>query len=154
MWDVSGVSGAAPLWLEIVNGLHPADAGVPTPAPGVETAQVSFEPPVEAPRDELFLAGTAIDRVAAKDPEQTHATIVYPGEGQIIAVDPDIPFDHQRVRFEATGTGPGLQWRLNGEPVTNGDLWRPRPGRWLLTLHDTNGTQLDAVRFDVRGSAD
>lgn len=154
MWDVSGVTGAAPLWLEIMNGLHPADAGIPVPPPGVETAEVSFDPAVEAPRAELFLAGTAVERVAAKAPEQTHPTIVYPGPGQIIAVDPDIPFDHQRVRFEATGTGPNLQWRLNGEPLADGDLWRPQPGRWLLTLHDANGMQLDAIRFEVRGSAD
>jgi penicillin-binding protein 1C len=153
MWDVSGVSGAAPLWLEIMNGLHPTDAVAPTPPAGIETARVSFEPPVEAPREELFLAGTAVERVAAKAPEQTHPTIVYPGQGQIIAVDPDIPPDSQRVRFEATGASPNLQWRLNGGPLVNSELWRPQPGRWLLTLHDANGTQLDAVRFEVRGSA-
>jgi penicillin-binding protein 1C len=154
MWDVSGVTGAAPLWLEIMNGLHPAETGAPTPPPGVETAQVSFDPPLEAPRDELFIAGTAVERVTAKAPEQTRPTIVYPGQGQIIAVDPDIPPDRQRVRFEATGGGPDLQWRLNGEPLVGGDLWRPQPGKWLLTLHGVNGAQVDGVRFEVRGSAE
>jgi len=153
MWDVSGVSGAAPLWLEIMNGLHATDAVAPAPPPGVETAQVSFDPPVEAPRDELFLAGTATGRVAAKAPERIHPTIAYPGQGQIIAVDPDIPPDRQRVRFEATGAGANLEWRLNGEPLDSSELWHPQPGRWLLTLHDATGTQLDAVRFEVRGSA-
>jgi len=148
------VSGAAPLWLEIMNGLHPAETGAPTPPPGVETAQVRFDPPVEAPRDELFIAGTAVERVTAKAPEQTRPTIVYPRQGQIIAVDPDIPPDRQRVRFEASGGGPDLQWRLNGEPLAGGDLWRPQPGKWLLTLHDVNGAQVDGVRFEVRGSAE
>jgi penicillin-binding protein 1C len=115
--------------------------------------QVSFDPPVEAPRDELFLAGTAVDRVAAKAPERAHPSIIYPGQGQIIAVDPDIPFDHQRVRFEATGAGPDLQWRLNGEPLVAGPLWRPQPGTWLLTLHDGTGARLDGVWFEVRGNA-
>jgi penicillin-binding protein 1C len=152
MWDVSGVSGAAPLWLEVMSALHPSDAVAVAPPPGVETAQVSFDPPVEAQRDELFIAGTAVERVVAKAPEQTRPTIIYPGQGQIIAVDPDIPPDRQRVRFEATGAASDLQWRLNGEPMINGVLWRPQPGRWLLTLHDANGTQLDAIRFEVRGS--
>ncbi|HTS55041.1 MAG TPA: penicillin-binding protein 1C [Burkholderiales bacterium] len=153
MWDVSGVTGAAPLWLEIMNELHRTGAGAPAPPPGVETAQVSFVPPVEAPRQELFVAGTAVERVAAKDPEQSHPSIVYPEEGQIFAVDPDIPSDRQRVLFEALGAGPGARWRLNGEALDGAAvLWRPQPGKWLLTLHDADGTQLDAVRFEVRGS--
>jgi penicillin-binding protein 1C len=152
MWDVSGVSGAAPLWLDVMNGLHAAEGG-PIPPSGVEMAQVSFDPPVEAPRDELFLAGTAVDRVVAKAPERMRPTIVYPGQGEIIAVDPDIPIDHQRVRFEAIGAASDLQWRLNGEPLVLRDLWQPRPGVWLLTLHDSKGAELDAVRFEVRGNA-
>ena len=152
MWDVSGVTGAAPLWLEIMKEL-PAAAGAPSQPPGVEAEQITFEPPVEAPRRELFVAGTAVDRVEAKGPDQTHPTIAYPGEGQIIAVDPDIPEDRQRVRFEALGAGAGAQWRLNGDPLDASGLWRPQPGKWLLTLHDAEGKQLDAVRFEVRGSA-
>jgi len=153
MWDVSGVSGAAPLWLEIMTRLHPSEGGTPVPPAGVETLQVTFDPPVEAPRDELFLVGTAVERIVAKTPERTHPTILYPGQGQIIAVDPDIPSDRQRVRFEAAGGGPDLQWRLNGEPFVGGDLWRPQPGKWLLTLHDAKGVQQDGVRFEVRGSS-
>ena len=154
MWDVSGVTGAAPLWQEVMSYLHPSgDVAPPAPA-GIETAQVGFEPPVEAPREELFLSGTAVDRVVVKPEEATHPSIVYPGAGQIIAVDPDIPADRQRVRFEATGAGAGAQWRLNGERVQDGESWRPQPGHWLLTLHDPEGNQLDAVRFEVRGNAD
>jgi penicillin-binding protein 1C len=59
MWDVSGVTGAAPLWLEIMERLHAGGSGAPLSPAGVETAAVRFEPPVEAPRDELFLEGTA-----------------------------------------------------------------------------------------------
>ena len=153
MWDVSGVSGAAPLWAEIMNSLHATDAPAPVLPTGVEMAQVSFDPPVEAPRDELFLAGTATGRMIAKAPELTHPAITYPGQGEIIAVDPDIPPGRQRVRFEASG-GSNLQWRLNGEALKSGELWQPLPGRWVLTLHDATGTQLDAVRFEVRGSAE
>ena len=154
MWDVSGVTGAAPLWLEIMNSLHPSGSAAPTVPPGIDSLQVSFDPPAEAPREELFLTGTAVDHMEAKPAQATHPSIVYPGPGEIIALDPDIPGDRQRVRFEATGVGPEAQWRLNGEPVQDGDFWRPQPGKWLLTLHDADGRQLDVVRFEVRGSAD
>jgi penicillin-binding protein 1C len=154
MWDVSGVTGAAPLWQEIMSHLH-APGELPPVAPsGIETAQVHFEPPVEAPRDELFLEGTVIDRVSVKPEEATHPSIVYPGAGQIIAVDPDIPIDRQLVHFESIGASPGSRWFLNGEPVEDNGSWRPLPGHWLLTLHDPQGNQLDAVRFEVRGNAE
>jgi penicillin-binding protein 1C len=155
MWDVSGVTGAAPLWLEVMNYLHPAGASAPPPPPGVESIHVDFEPAVEASRDELFVDGTAVAHVTAKAPETTHPAIVYPGHGEIIAVDPDIPREQQRMRFEAVGTGSDAQWRLNGEPMTeDGALWRPRPGKWLLTLHDPAGHKLDEVSFEVRGGAE
>jgi penicillin-binding protein 1C len=154
MWDVSGVTGAAPLWLEIMNHLHPGGVSAPPLPPGIETVHVAFEPPVEAPRQELFLSGTAVERVEVKAPEKTYPGIIYPGDGEIIAVDPDIPSELQRVRFEAVGMSSDAQWRLNGELLASGVLWRPQPGKWLLTLHDSAGHQLDHVSFEVRGSTD
>ena len=91
MWDVSGITGAAPLWLEIMEYLHPAGASAPTIPPGLESMHVRFDPPVEPSRVELFMSGTAVDSVVAKPSEQTHPSITYPGRGEIIAVDPDIP---------------------------------------------------------------
>jgi penicillin-binding protein 1C len=152
MWDVSGVTGAAPLWLEVMNYLHPSGGGAPLRPSGIETAHVSFEPPIEASRDELFLTGTAVARIEAKAPEQSHPGIVYPGRGQIIAVDPDIPGELQRVRFAAAGMGADAQWRLNGEPFAAGELWRPQVGTWILTLHGADGSRLDEVSFEVRGN--
>jgi penicillin-binding protein 1C len=152
MWDVSGVTGAAPLWLEIMSRLQQGAGGPPPLPPGVETAQVRFEPPVEPPRDELFIEGTAETAVAQKPPEQLRPAIVYPESGQIIAIDPDIPEPLQRVPFSAVGAGEP-HWRLNGAPVDESAPWRPKPGRWHLTLHDANGVELDSVQFEVRGAA-
>jgi penicillin-binding protein 1C len=152
MWDVSGVSGAAPLWLEIMERMHAGGTGAPLPPPGLESAAVRFDPAVEAPREELFLEGTAEPFIEAKPEETTHPAIVYPERGQIIAIDPDIPEALQRVPFAAEGAGPQSQWRLNGEPLTGDATWQPQPGRWQLTLHDANGVQLDSVQFEVRGN--
>src|SRR4029079_5119819 len=66
MWDVSGVTGAAPRWLEVMERLHGGGGGAPSAPPGVETALVQFDPAVEATREEVFLEGTAESFVAAK----------------------------------------------------------------------------------------
>ena len=59
MWDVSGVTGAAPIWREIVDHLH---AHQPSRAPrvpaGVVQREVVFAPAVEPSRREWFVAGT------------------------------------------------------------------------------------------------
>jgi len=160
MWDVSGITGAAPLWLEVMNYLHQGVVSQP-PAepPGVERAVVTFDAALEPDREEVFLAGTASTRVTPKDESPAHAEIVYPAAGQVIAVDPDIPEGAQRVHFQATGVASTaqrqLQWRLNGEPLVSGQadaFWFPRPGRFLLSLHDAGGNELDRVEFEVRGS--
>jgi penicillin-binding protein 1C len=155
MWDVSGVTGAAPLWLEVMNYLH---QNVPSHAPampaGLERAPVTFDGDLEAPRDELFLAGTALARVEAKRDAPLRTAIAYPAHGQIIALDPDIPADAQRVRFGATGVqADSATWRLDGSVVARDGFWVPAPGRHVLTLHDAQDRELDRLEFEVRGAA-
>jgi penicillin-binding protein 1C len=153
MWDVSGVSGAAPLWQELVGALHRGvPSTVPAEPPDVERVQVSFDGVPEPAREELFLSGTALTRVVAKGPGDARPTIVYPAGGQIIAVDPDIPEPAQLMHFRAEGAQPGARWRLNGEEQDS-PFWRPRRGRWTLSLHTHEGDELDSVQFEVRGEA-
>ena len=155
MHDVSGVSGAAPAWLDIMNGLHRGDAKMAAPARPVDVIvqRVTFVPEVEAARDELFLRGTEVTEIVIKPPGGAGARIAYPGDGAILAVDPDIPDAVQRVRFIATGHVPSLVWRIDGETVgqAEADRWRPRLGRHELQLLDGAGVVLDQARFEVRG---
>src|SRR5690606_14687358 len=61
MHDVSGVSGAAPIWRDLVHRLHRDTPSVrPAPPPDLVRAGVSFDPPVETARQEWFLSGTAM----------------------------------------------------------------------------------------------
>jgi penicillin-binding protein 1C len=64
MWDVSGVTGAAPIWAAIVGYLH---RGVPSVAPhapgGVVQTRVTFEQNLEPARNEWFLSGTQMSTV-------------------------------------------------------------------------------------------
>ncbi len=156
MHDVSGVAGAAPAWLDIMNGLHRGEAKASVPARPVDVIlqRVSFVPEVEAARDELFLRGTDVAEIVVKPSGSAGTRIVYPGDGAILAVDPDIPDAAQRVRFIATGNAASLAWRIDGEMMgeVEAGLWRPRPGRHELQLLDGAGVVLDQARFEVRGS--
>jgi penicillin-binding protein 1C len=158
MRDVSGVSGAAPAWLAIMQRLHRNEASIAPPRPpGVVTQRVRFVPAIEPDRDEVFLRGTEIAEVVLAPVVGAGVRISYPGNGAILAVDPDIPDSAQRVRFRATPSGEGLRWRINDEvlpaDVAGVALWKPVPGRFELILSDAAGTVLDRVRFEVRGAA-
>jgi penicillin-binding protein 1C len=116
-------------------------------------SRVRFGDELEAARDEWFVAGTeqplfAIAGAAAESAPR----ITAPSDGTVIALDPDIPPRHQRVRFEAEGRG--LQWRIDGRLFARGSSaqWLPWPGRHVVELVDARGQVLDRVRLEVRGA--
>jgi penicillin-binding protein 1C len=156
MRDVSGVTGAAPVWSDVMAWL-PRNA--PSPAPqaprGVVARRVAFPHHPEPDRTEWFLAGTE----PHQEPQLVAITgvrILTPVAGTIVALDPDIPSSRQRVLFEATSGGRALRWFVNGEPLGQASgrfLWPPIPGRHTLALQDDDGRQWDAVTFEVRGGA-
>lgn len=160
MWDVSGVSGAAPVWAAIVGYLHRGVPDVaPAAPPGVERVRVTFANALEPPRNEWFLAGTATPYVGlasnAADGVRGPARIGSPVDGTIFALDPDIPPARQRVWFErAAGSTARVTWRLDGKPLGTAArvAWLPWPGRHVLELVDASGQATDSVRFEVRGA--
>ncbi|MFZ2163292.1 MAG: transglycosylase domain-containing protein [Sideroxyarcus sp.] len=158
MRDVSGVSGAAPIWRDLMDYLHRGNSSTSPKAPrGIVTQQVRFSPAIESPRTESFLVGTEtgeIRLVATNNTEQqVHAKILYPTNGTIIAMDPDIPVNHQRVQLSAKGSEQ-IAWAMDGNDIGSGtDIgWTPTGGRHRLVLSDPQGNELDAVSFDVRGA--
>jgi penicillin-binding protein 1C len=164
MWDVSGTSGAAPVWAEVMNFLHAREPSrAPQPPPGLVQSHVVFGRGadggrLEAPRDEWFLQGTeqaefAIDPATARTAAAgAAARITSPTRGTIIALDPDIPPNRQRVRFEAQGSG--VRWQIDGKPFARGTTaqWLPWPGRHAIQLVDARGQVQDEVKIDVRGA--
>jgi penicillin-binding protein 1C len=164
MRDVSGVTGAAPIWRDIVHRLHATDASERPAAPsGLSRASVWFDPAVEPERKEWFLRGTEMSAVESNASGANTATgiaitprIRYPAANTVIALDPDIPAGAQRVVFEASPAGEGLRWRLDGIELPEGDVrgradWTPVPGRHALTLGAADGRLLSRVVFEVRG---
>jgi penicillin-binding protein 1C len=157
MHDVSGVSGAAPVWREVMDWLQRGGRNAPVvPPAGVRRQMIRFEPSgkiSEAARQEWFLAGTGMSVVRLAE-SRALAHIAYPGQGTIIALDPDIPPQRQRIALQLSGQpDPGWQWRIDGQPLgpaVQEVLWRPSPGRHHLVLADAQGRELESVRFEVR----
>ncbi|HTK98482.1 MAG TPA: penicillin-binding protein 1C [Pseudomonadales bacterium] len=154
MHDVSGVTGAAPAWHDIMLALH---AGKPSRAPsapaGVTQRAIAYEPTVEAPRHEWFVAGTELATVTAVPERAERSRIAAPGNGLIIAIDPDIPADRQRVPIRARGATAQLAFRMDGQALGAADsqlLWPPRTGAHRLALVDRSGAVVDQVLFTVR----
>jgi penicillin-binding protein 1C len=163
MRDVSGVTGAAPIWRDIVHRLHATDPSQqPVAPPGVTRISVWFDPAVEAQRKEWFLRGTEMSVIESSADNATGIAatprIRYPAAGTVIALDPDVPAGAQRVVFEASPAGEGLRWRLDGVELPEGDArgradWTPASGRHTLLLEDSGGLLLSTVSFEVRGSS-
>ncbi|MGO4378797.1 penicillin-binding protein 1C [Pseudoduganella sp. RAF19] len=153
MWDVSGVSGAAPVWRDVMDYLHrSAPAPAPVPPRGLVQREVRFQPAVEPARAEWFLNGTETPEVVLVAEHQRAPRILYPADASILALDPDIPQDRQRVVFEAQAAQ-GLQWQLNGQllgPADRSYSWQPTPGEHELILTD-GAKAIARATFHVRG---
>jgi penicillin-binding protein 1C len=157
MRDVSGVSGAAPAWLEIMNWLHrDLPSAAPSAPHGSVAQRISVPEAALAERAEWFLSGTephAPDVSLARG----SARIDAPVSGTVIAIDPDIPSPQQRVVFHARGVMSPAMWVLDGTrigPASQLTLWAPQPGRHQLEVIDErDGRSLDATSFVVRGGA-
>jgi len=154
MWNVSGITGAAPIWLDLMGRLHESRVSrPPTPPHGVVARTTEF-PEFRQTRREWFLAGT--DTPAVRPADLTaNFRIRYPVEGTIFALDPDIPADRQKLFFEAEPASAGMYWLLNGERIAATDsvyLWSPLQGKFTLGLADETGRLLDSVDFEVRGN--
>jgi penicillin-binding protein 1C len=157
MHDVSGVTGAAPIWHDLMAALHPGlESKEPDPPSGVTPFFTHFSPSAEPSRREWYLRGAEMsNRAVAAVPERVRPSIESPANGMVIAIDPDIPADHQRVLISARGAEGTMRLKLNdlllGSAVMK-RLWDPRPGAYYLTLEDSTGRQIDRIFFTVRGA--
>jgi penicillin-binding protein 1C len=162
MRQVSGTSGAAPVWRAVMGalqdeappawpGLMPTTMPTTMPAtlpPGVRPAALPAGP--GARRTELFLAGTEPAGAAAQGAaSRLDQGIRVPSEGSVYALDPDMPPAAQRLVFE----GEAGHWWLDGQPLGRGPrlAWAPWPGRHVVQLRLADG-RVDERRFEVRGA--
>lgn len=122
MWQVSGVSGAAPIWRTLMDHLHQGRA--------VKPFSLAEAKKSESPE---FSRGN-------------FGRILYPSAGAVLAVDPDIPENSQFISFATEGQGVLF---LDDSPLSD-FLWKPSKGRHHLKLSDRRGAVLDSLSFEVR----
>ena len=147
MREVSGITGAAPLWMELMNFLRDDEPLLPAQAPA---GLVRAEAGVPA-RAEWFIRGTVPAGAAASG--QVAVRITYPPPETVLALDPDIPPERQRVVFAAQAPAGELRWTLDGRlfAETGSTIaWAPEPGPHELSVSAPDGGG-DRVRFQVRG---
>ncbi len=142
MQAVSGVTGAAPVWREVVTLLHARQPSRAAPPPAGLVAQGG----------EWFLAGTEPGPLSPVSSPSAAAFPAFgiqsPRDGTVIVLDPEIPARAQQLVFE----GAAGQWLLDGREVGRGARvhWLPRPGRHVLERRSADGR--DRVTFEVRAA--
>ena len=177
MWDVSGITGAAPVWQEVMHYLHQRDGqktfyAAPSIPADVLVRQIHYVNAIEGDRKELFLTGTEQVNISTVPSDAIVPKIRYPKAGMVVAVDPDIPPERQKLRFHVTGIQRAMLL-LDGSRVPLSALkntsimpstistvpdhgmyydWFPWPGKHVLSLVDMNGALLDQLTFEVRGA--
>ena len=157
------MSGAAPVWHEVMEALHRAQASrAPEMPAGVQRVALTFDDGLEPAREEVFLAGTAIARVSVGKPAAAASAapaIANPANGTVFALDPDMPPVSQRVWFQAEGiagqSARAVSWRMDGKPLGRGAevAWLPWPGRHRVELLDAAGKVVDRIGIEVRGAS-
>lgn len=154
MWNVSGITGAAPIWIEVMNFLHRDIPSIEREAlSSLVRKKVEFSQNVAASREEWFIRGTEPDS-KNQGIGQFNPRIIYPPSGTVIALDPDIPLELQKIFFIAQTGENDFRWVLNGErieAVGRTIPWTPEAGKYSLAIADGDGKILDYVYFEVRG---
>lgn len=162
MQNVLGVSGAGPIWHDVMRYLHRQRDSKPASKPiTVVTETVQFIGVDEAPREEYFLADTAMKQVVllttlghdAIGPIKIQAPI----NGSILAIDPDIPLNAQKLYLKANippndPRAENLHWEVSAIEVGRGfgNFWSPSRGRHRVVLKAEDGKVLDQVFISVR----
>ncbi len=155
MWNVSGVTGAAPIWAEMMDFLHRDVSSVPREAlSGLVRKRIEFSQRMGLPPERNGSSAGQNPTSMNQKTGQFNPRILYPPSGAVMAVDPDIPRELQKVFFVSQVHEDHFQWVLNGsvlEDTGKAIPWIPREGKYHLAIADEDENVLDYVYFEVRG---
>lgn len=176
MRQVSGVTGAAPLWNRIMLHLHehqePKDFPPPPklvqlpicaisgmrPSPDCPAATVLeyfYPEDIASYRNsqDRFTLGAEYNEWLAKQQQP----ILQPNTVKITFPQPDDyflvePGKTARLEFKVAGTEEPIEWWLNGKRIASqmseSLFWSLTPGEWILEVK--SGAQVDSVKFQVQ----
>jgi penicillin-binding protein 1C len=125
MWNVSGMSGAAPIWRSLMLALHPNPKGSLT----------NYELP------------------SAPLPSHTISRIRYPAADMLVGLDPDIPLLQQKLPIEIENPQRGDRVYLNKRLLSKAQetiLWPLQKGKYKVELKSFSNQVVDSVNFEVR----
>jgi penicillin-binding protein 1C len=152
MWNVSGVTGAAPIWSEIITYLH---KDIKYNFPEIPEKVIKKEVRYKDGNNffnEYFISGTEItEPIEIITPSSN--SILSPVADAMIAIDPDIPYTNQKVFFEPRFFSNKYNWFLDNKNISSATelyLWSPEAGKHILELVDENGKPVDKIKFLVR----
>lgn len=149
MWNVSGVTGAAHIWRDVMNYLHKNtefhDKKIPAGIvrKSVRSGKNHFF--------EYFIPGTETDSIDPA-PEKFNG-IVSPVKNMIAALDSDIPSGRQKIPFMSKKPDSRNWWRLDERKISNAGkvyYWKPAVGIHRLDLMNDKSEIIDSLRFEVR----
>jgi penicillin-binding protein 1C len=124
MWNVSGMTGAAPIWRKIMLALHIDSSG--------------NTPNYQINNDSKFI------KASTPLVTKTLTHIRYPVPNMILAYDQDIPKHMQKISFEIENPIKGQKLFLNGKLLTNAResyLWTLERGHFTLSLKASTETK-------------
>jgi len=135
MWNVSGVDGAAPIWRNLMLALHPSHASVTL---ALAEAEPNF---LKDASEDTLMQAAQLSRIR------------YPPSQMLVAIDPDIPKEVQKLAIEVEGPQQKQKLFLNNKLLSMAQesiLWSLVRGKHKLELRSAAGKVLDRVDFEVR----
>ncbi|NDC38942.1 MAG: hypothetical protein EBZ48_12975 [Proteobacteria bacterium] len=150
MWNVTGISGAAPVWMEVMGLLAERYGAASAGAPKPPTEQVVRG---VGESSEWYLQGTEPAPLDAVRASAFVSRITYPVEGMVVALDPEVSEDRQRVRLRSSQPSSASFFVVDGEQLGASDVprwWRVSRGAHRVELQGADGSVFDAVSFVVR----
>ncbi|MEK2643940.1 penicillin-binding protein 1C [Bdellovibrio sp. BCCA] len=119
MWNVMGISGAAPIWKKVMEWLYE-----------------------KYPDTEVSLAPVAQNKTNKAPQVYPNARIVYPQDGMVLALDPAIPSVNQKMPLLVEGPkAHTLHWKIDGKSKVSAHqayLWTPSLGKHTFELYQDN----------------
>ncbi len=133
MWNVSGMTGAAPIWRSLMLALHP------NPKATVTTSEQQPAQPLQQQVQPLL--------------HRTISRIRYPVPDMLVGLDPDIPKPLQQLPIEVENPQPNHRLYLNHRLLTKAQtttFWPLQRGKFVVELKDPKGEIVDSLKFEVR----
>ena len=156
MDEVSGVSGAAPSWQEIMEHLHKDE---PSKAPqipkGLVTQKIRHQWKSN-PQNEFFIKGTEpLGKVIELAPEK-RVQFVFPAEGSTLIRDPKISDNRIALYVRFKGEVPEnsllkLNGGILGHAMSPFKIEKPEAGRHQMMIISPLGEPLAKVNFLIKG---